>query len=319
MHRAASLIAGEESPSPDHRRAIVGGRRADRRLRLSARMHAPARLRPGRSDSESGTGADDTAATVARLNAAAIQLRQRRRARRCLHAAARSQGPCARRRRSNRRARQRVSRPHAGGGVHGAQRDFVAARYAAAHRIPIIYRVQPQDGRRSQLDAPAVRIRSTRRIGLDFYAQLRFAASRRYADLVMQRQLLGALANRDHDTAIYTVDELLTVLAGAENAEASGRELERREALLDSALPGASRPRRPNSRLRRTRRPKRRNSPVRGARNLPWRRPSATNPDGAGRTSIHYADGSHSIHAPRRSLNRRNQNRLIFCCHPERS
>ena len=64
-------------------------------------------------------------------------------------------------------------------------------------------------------------------IGLDFYAQLS-SPIRRYADLVLQRQLLGALANRDHEAPIYTVDELLTVLAGAENAEASGRELERR-------------------------------------------------------------------------------------------
>jgi len=40
---------------------------------------------------------------------------------------------------------------------------------------------------------------------------------------------LGALANRGHEAPpIYSVDELLAVLAGAENAEASGRELERR-------------------------------------------------------------------------------------------
>jgi exoribonuclease II len=65
-------------------------------------------------------------------------------------------------------------------------------------------------------------------IGLGFYAQLS-SPIRRYADLVLQRQMLGALANRDNQTPpIYTVDELLTVLAGAENAEASGRELERR-------------------------------------------------------------------------------------------
>ena len=65
-------------------------------------------------------------------------------------------------------------------------------------------------------------------IGLDFYAQLS-SPIRRYADLVLQRQLLGALANRGHESPpIYNVDELLAVLAGAENAEASGRELERR-------------------------------------------------------------------------------------------
>ena len=160
-------------------------------------------------------------------------------------------------------------------------------------------------------------------IGLDFYAQLS-SPIRRYADLVLQRQLLGALANRDHDTAIYTVDELLTVLAGAENAEASGRELERRAKrywilrylerhardgpilayvaregqsaeLADFAVRGtlhgaptsaesnadngASEPRRSAARMARIR----------------FRRPR------------------------RRSLNRRNQNDLIFSCHPERS
>ncbi len=108
--------------------------------------------------------------------------------------------------------------------------NFVAARYAATNRIPIIYRVQPQLGGG---DMASMRPRLSLHpeyhagIGLDFYAQLS-SPIRRYADLVLQRQLLGALANRDHDTAIYTVDELLAVLAGAENAEASGRELERR-------------------------------------------------------------------------------------------
>src|SRR5260370_35577084 len=65
-------------------------------------------------------------------------------------------------------------------------------------------------------------------MGLDFYGK-RSSPIRRYADLVLQRQLLGALANRGNETPpIYNVDELLAVLAGAENAEASGRELERR-------------------------------------------------------------------------------------------
>ena len=109
--------------------------------------------------------------------------------------------------------------------------NFVAARYAAANRIPIIYRVQPQVGGG---DMASMRPRLSLHpeyhagIGLDFYAQLS-SPIRRYADLVLQRQLLGALANRGHETPpTYTVDELLAVLAGAENAEASGRELERR-------------------------------------------------------------------------------------------
>jgi exoribonuclease-2 len=107
--------------------------------------------------------------------------------------------------------------------------NFVAARYAATNRIPIIYRVQPQLGGDMASMRPRLSLHPEYHagIGLDFYAQLS-SPIRRYADLVLQRQLLGALANRDHEAPIYTVDELLTVLAGAENAEASGRELERR-------------------------------------------------------------------------------------------
>ncbi|HXW84509.1 MAG TPA: RNB domain-containing ribonuclease, partial [Candidatus Binataceae bacterium] len=62
-------------------------------------------------------------------------------------------------------------------------------------------------------------------IGLGYYAQLS-SPIRRYADLVLQRQLVAALAQPG--ATAHSVDELLTVLAGAEAAEASGRELERR-------------------------------------------------------------------------------------------
>ncbi len=104
--------------------------------------------------------------------------------------------------------------------------NFVAARYAAMNRVPIIYRVQPQSG----LDYASLRPRLSlypeyhAGIGLDYYAQLS-SPIRRYADLVLQRQLLAALAGH---AAPYNVDELLKVLAGAEGAEDSGRELERR-------------------------------------------------------------------------------------------
>jgi exoribonuclease II len=108
--------------------------------------------------------------------------------------------------------------------------NFVAARYAAANRIPLIYRVQPNI---SGGDLAAMRPRLSLHpeyhagIGVDFYAQLS-SPIRRYADLVLQRQLLGALEHGDRHAPVYSDDELLTVLAGAENADASGRELERR-------------------------------------------------------------------------------------------
>ncbi len=230
--RAASLIEGQDRPvlTTDVRLSADG-----ELLEASiypARIPIMRRLDYDQVDRflESGNDGDETAATVSRLNAAAIKLRQRRR----------TSGAVL------------VQRREAKVRVHGDDvqisvldnaspgrtlvaefmvlNNFVAARYAAANRIPIIYRVQPQMGGG---DMASMRPRLSLHpeyhagIGLDFYAQLS-SPIRRYADLVLQRQLLGALANRDHDTAIYTVDELLTVLAGAENAEASGRELERR-------------------------------------------------------------------------------------------
>jgi exoribonuclease-2 len=229
--RAASLIAGEDRPVlTTDVRLSANGELIDASI-YRARIPIMRRLDYDQVDRilESGSNADDTAATVARLNAAAIQLRQRRR----------TAGAVLMQRRE---AKVRVH----GDDVQITVLDnaspgrtlvaefmvlsnFVAARYAAAHRIPIIYRVQPQMGGDLASMRPRLSLHPEYHagIGLDFYAQLS-SPIRRYADLVMQRQLLGALANRDHDTAIYTVDELLTVLAGAENAEASGRELERR-------------------------------------------------------------------------------------------
>jgi exoribonuclease II len=104
--------------------------------------------------------------------------------------------------------------------------NYVAARYAANQRIPIIYRVQPRSG-----DFAGQRPRLSlypeyhAGIGLDYYAQFS-SPIRRYADLVLQRQLIAALAQPGR--SIYSQEELLAVLAGAESAEAEGRELERR-------------------------------------------------------------------------------------------
>ena len=104
--------------------------------------------------------------------------------------------------------------------------NFVAASYAAERRIPIIYRVQPAAG-----DAGAVRARLSvypeyhAGAGLQCYAQLS-SPIRRYADLVLQRQLVSALA--DSSAPPYDADGILAVLANTENAEAEAKDLERR-------------------------------------------------------------------------------------------
>lgn len=105
--------------------------------------------------------------------------------------------------------------------------NYVAAKYAADHRIPIIYRVQPLGSGDFAGQRPRLSLYPEYHagIGLDYYAQFS-SPIRRYADLVLQRQLIAALATPDHFS--YSQEELLAVLAGAENAEADGRELERR-------------------------------------------------------------------------------------------
>ena len=231
--RAASLIAGEDRPvmTTDVRLSADG-----ELLEVSiypARIPIMRRLDYDQVDRilESGTRAEETAATVSRLHAAAIQLRQRRRT---------AGAVLVQRREAKVRVRDgdveiTVVDNASPGRTLVAEfmvlSNFAAARYAAENRIPIIYRVQPQiSGGDLAAQRPRLSLHPEYHagIGLDFYAQLS-SPIRRYADLVLQRQLLGALRNRDHETPpIYNVDELLTVLAGAENAEASGRELERR-------------------------------------------------------------------------------------------
>jgi exoribonuclease-2 len=105
--------------------------------------------------------------------------------------------------------------------------NYVAARYAADHRIPIIYRVQPKTNGEFASQRPRLSLYPEYHagIGLDYYAQFS-SPIRRNADLVLQRQVIAALAQPDRFA--YSQEELLAVLAGAENAEADGRELERR-------------------------------------------------------------------------------------------
>jgi exoribonuclease-2 len=176
---------------------------------------------------ESGASTDEAAATVARLNSTAKMLRERRRT---------AGAVLIQRREAKVRVRDddievSVLDNSSPGRTLVAEfmvlSNFVAARYAAVNRIPIIYRVQPQVAGDFASQRPRLSLYPEYHagIGLDFYAQLS-SPIRRYADLVLQRQLIAALS--DSVAPAYSVDELLAVLAGAENAEASGRELERR-------------------------------------------------------------------------------------------
>jgi exoribonuclease-2 len=104
--------------------------------------------------------------------------------------------------------------------------NYVAARFAADNNVPIIYRVQPGGGDfLTQRPRLSLYPEFHGGVGLDYYAQLS-SPIRRYADLVLQRQLIAALAH--HDSAIYRTDELLTVLAHAESTDSEAKELERR-------------------------------------------------------------------------------------------
>lgn len=105
--------------------------------------------------------------------------------------------------------------------------NFVAARYAADNRIPMIYRVQPRIGSELPIQRPRLSLYPEYHagIGLDCYAQVS-SPIRRYADVVLQRQLIAALSGAI--SSVYSPEELLQVLAGAESAEAERRELERR-------------------------------------------------------------------------------------------
>ena len=230
--RAASLIEGEDRPVlTTDVRLSADGELIDASI-YPARIPIMRRLDYDQVDRilESGTGADETAATVARLNAAAIQLRQRRRT---------AGAVLVQRREAKVRVRGddveiTVLDNASPGRTLVAEfmvlSNFVAARYAAANRIPIIYRVQPQTGRRPGVDAPAAVAAS----GVSRRHRTRFLRAIELADPPLRRPGPAATTagraceSRPRTPPIYTVDELLTVLAGAENAEASGRELERR-------------------------------------------------------------------------------------------
>ncbi|SHK71022.1 RNB domain-containing ribonuclease [Rhodothermus profundi] len=118
-----------------------------------------------------------------------------------------------------------------------------AARWAAEHELPMIYRVQdpPDDptlqGQKLDYDPVrlATQLRSLRRtrlsthpqphagLGLEAYVQIT-SPIRRYADLALQRQIVAALAHRPLP---YDTTRLFEVLATAEAAEREARALER--------------------------------------------------------------------------------------------
>ncbi len=105
--------------------------------------------------------------------------------------------------------------------------NYVAARLAAQRHVPMIYRVQPGTGSDLLSQRPHLSLYPEFHagVGLDCYLQAS-SPIRRYMDLVLQRQLVAALS--EQAAAAYQPDELLTVLAAAESAEAEGKELERR-------------------------------------------------------------------------------------------
>ena len=105
--------------------------------------------------------------------------------------------------------------------------NHAAALLAAQRHVPMIYRVQPGTGSDLLTQRPHLSLYPEFHagVGLDCYLQAS-SPIRRYMDLVLQRQLIAALSKQAD--AAYRPDELLTVLAAAESAEAEGKELERR-------------------------------------------------------------------------------------------
>jgi exoribonuclease II len=105
--------------------------------------------------------------------------------------------------------------------------NYCAARFAADHAVPLIYRAQPAaSGEGGQLRARLSLYPELHTgVGFDCYSQLS-SPIRRYMDLALQRQLVSAIT--EPHTTVYEAEELLGLLAAAENAETEGRELERR-------------------------------------------------------------------------------------------
>jgi exoribonuclease II len=226
---AASLIAGQSRPVMTTDVTISSdGEILDASI-YPARIKISQRLNYERADQilADPEFSGELADTLAKLNRAASQLRERRR---------RAGALLIQRREAKVRVREgdiqielldTASPSRLLVGEFMVLSNYVAARYAADHRIPIIYRTQPLSSGDFAGQKPRLSLYPEYHagIGLDYYAQFS-SPIRRYADLVLQRQMIAALATPDRFS--YSQEELLAVLAGAENAEAEGRELERR-------------------------------------------------------------------------------------------
>jgi exoribonuclease-2 len=228
--RRASLVAGERRPVLST--SVLLGPRGE----LLGSVVGPANLKIGlrlsyaqadRILSGAEEGESEVAAALRALHTAALELRERRK---------RAGAILTQRREPKVRVRgdeieiEIIDNNNSPSRLLVAEfmvlNNFVAASYAADHRIPLIYRVQPTAG-----DAGAARARLSvypefhAGAGLQRYAQLS-SPIRRYADLVLQRQLVSALA--DSSASPYDADGILAVLANTENVEAEAKELERR-------------------------------------------------------------------------------------------
>ncbi|MFA6930715.1 MAG: RNB domain-containing ribonuclease [Lentisphaeria bacterium] len=119
--------------------------------------------------------------------------------------------------------------------------NHLAAKYALRHQIPVIYRVQdppskpvktPPHYDPLEFDQAVRKMKRTRLstypephagLGLDLYTQVS-SPIRRYADLVIQRQLTAHLEQRPSP---YTQEELFAVLDNVERTTLQNRALER--------------------------------------------------------------------------------------------
>ena len=114
---------------------------------------------------------------------------------------------------------------------------------ATDRNIPMIHRVQPGSGSDLLSKRPHLSLYPEFHAGVGLDCHLQASSPiRRYMDLVLQRQLIATICARG-TAAAYLPDELLNVLAAAENAESDGqRTRTTREALLDFKVPGATTP-----------------------------------------------------------------------------